>query len=245
MKKIKKYSFTLLELMLVSAVIMVLASMLLPALKKMQDKSKAIQCLNNLKQNGTGILMYCADYNETLYTMYSDGTWQFYWMEILGSQKTLNANGARLVTFPFLLQGYIGLDKNLNLAKCPVVAPESFSAPRSYGIARPQYDSPNLPVGTIQGNSFYLIPKKIRKPASFITMADAMASNLKQCSTFWYPSYNTGQLNMPHSNRTNAWFFDGHATACSEAIIIASSESEQFTTMPVSVYKRNVLVKIK
>lgn len=56
-------NFTLLELLIVCAIIMLLASILLPALKKAHQTAKEIQCKNNLRQMSTGANMYTGDYS--------------------------------------------------------------------------------------------------------------------------------------------------------------------------------------
>src|SRR5947207_1522303 len=58
--------FTLIELLVVIAIIAILASILFPVFARAREAARRTTCLSNLKQFGTGIMMYVQDYDEAM-----------------------------------------------------------------------------------------------------------------------------------------------------------------------------------
>jgi prepilin-type N-terminal cleavage/methylation domain-containing protein/prepilin-type processing-associated H-X9-DG protein len=76
--------FTLIELLIVIAIIAILASMLLPALKRAREGAKRIACANTQKNIGHATFMYVDDYGGYLPSCSMDmtgGTWRVNWVK--------------------------------------------------------------------------------------------------------------------------------------------------------------------
>jgi prepilin-type N-terminal cleavage/methylation domain-containing protein/prepilin-type processing-associated H-X9-DG protein len=90
--------FTVLELMVVVAILAVLASLLLPALSRAKGNMKRAVCLNNLAQLGKGAAMYADDFNQVLFPV--------------TNRPAILRNGAAIhewTAYNPLMRGYVGL----------------------------------------------------------------------------------------------------------------------------------------
>src|ERR1700760_715372 len=91
-------AFTLIELLVVIAIIAILAAILFPVFAQAREKARAISCLSNLKQIGTGMMMYTQDYDENLCPPF------------------VGATGPNAQTWDRLVQPYL---KNTAITQCP------------------------------------------------------------------------------------------------------------------------------
>ncbi len=103
-----KRAFTLIEVLVVVAIIALLVSILLPALNRARDQGKSTQCLNNLRQIGTTMAYYATDSKDYIPPFTYPITFRFknnantypdpYWFQVL-PWKYL-ANQYKVVTCP-------------------------------------------------------------------------------------------------------------------------------------------------
>ena len=86
--------FTLIELLIVIAIIAILAGMLLPALNRARESARTTQCLGNLKQQGTVMMLY-QDSNNS-------------WVPVKTFKALTDGGGTCDQSWAFLLLEYMG-----------------------------------------------------------------------------------------------------------------------------------------
>jgi prepilin-type N-terminal cleavage/methylation domain-containing protein/prepilin-type processing-associated H-X9-DG protein len=114
-------AFTLIEILVVVAIIALLVAILLPALARAREQARSTQCLTQLKQMGTAIVMYSGDNRgyipgPTHYLLYRDMA------NVIAAQNTPSATAFLKINLPFFLARYMGDKRGKNLdqvATCP------------------------------------------------------------------------------------------------------------------------------
>ena len=236
LRRVKLRIFTLIELLIVVAIIAILAAMLLPALSKARDKAKAVSCVNNLRQCGLSTMSYGSDYQEYLLQLEPQGSAALYWSQVL------------------LTKGYL---KNRDLARCPSWAPFSWNAQRTYGVLRQYAGWPSIGWND-GGNTWVLKLRVVKRPenASYYADSGVMIGGLSLQQSvnlqFTENSQTTGKFHLRHFRAANAFFLDGHVSACQATELntrigafLKDNAKESFQTASIYAFDNGVMRPIR
>ncbi len=151
-----KRGFTLIELVVVIAIIAILAAILFPVFAQAREKARAITCVSNVRQIGLASAMYIQDYDETFCPSAVDVV-----------DLNYDPSGG-LVThaFVYVLQPY---SKSNLYSKCPdAPVPTKFKKARDEGRLGYSMATPS-PDGVALGS--------IDEPSSHVAFMDAQIDN--------------------------------------------------------------------
>ncbi len=135
--RLRSNGFTLIELLVVIAIIAILAAILFPVFAQARERARSTQCISNLRQSATAVLLYVQDYDDTFpVNMYlqltPNGVCVFSFYQALVSYKKSGdimlcpSDGARVSpAIAFQVAGFPPI--------CPPVLPE-FSYTHNYGL---------------------------------------------------------------------------------------------------------------
>ena len=230
-------SFTLVELLIVIAIIAILAGMLLPALNKVRDKAKSIECLNRQKQSGTIFQLYSGDNNDFIYLYYTGGDGYATYASCYGplqdpaaSVKYEQAQGL----------GYTK-DKTLKTYACPKRLPSAdqvlfryelfgvggFNRSATSGTLCESNAVVDVAVGT--SKNLYITMKRIQSPSKSILLTDSLAPKIGthngpyQYFSMYPFGTSNASFHFKHASLANILTFDGsvngrRASDCQEMV---------------------------
>jgi len=110
----RKLAFTLIELLVVIAIIAILAAILFPVFARAKAAAKQTTCISNLKQIGSSIALYMADYDD-LFPHAIDAV-DKYQPQIWNHEPEFQAQIPFMPLINDVLQPYM---KNKDIFKCP------------------------------------------------------------------------------------------------------------------------------
>jgi len=207
--KLKMRKFTLIEMLVVIAIIGILASMLMPSLQSAMSSAKSLACMNNQKQNGTTFTIYSNENNGAVF-LYSKISGQAHW-----SNKLIEN----------------GYGDNKEIFVCPDAEPTSFlDTGLTYGIRLGTwgayyytYDNQNSSafklVGPTATSTSLFYPSQYAQISKALMITDSVFTADSGSNVLYKKGrqkYSLGNnIQVRHTEKANMLWGDNHVTSLS------------------------------
>lgn len=197
--------FTLIELLVVIAIIAILAAILFPVFAQAREAARKSTCQSNLKQIGSGLMMYVQDYDETFPPVRGANTAAFMdWRQsIYPYTKNVGI---------FLCPSNSANGRNPYVGDCQTVtlAPGVPQVYVSYGFATINGNFPPANGFSYGGGSGALM-STVQAPADTLMVAESTSTCTDLCE--WCGSAAGPNAQTGHSGVSNFLFVDSHVKA--------------------------------
>ena len=209
----RRGGFTLIELIVVLALLLMLGAFLMPALGRSKSAARRAQCLSNLRQLGLAARMYWDDHEDQAFVFRGPATnggdlFWFGWLE-RGSEGQRAFDPTAGALFPYLQGRGVDLCPAFNY-HLPQFKLKATGAAYGYGY--------NLHLSAATGRPPLNI-SEVAQPSETVLFADSAQVNTWQAPAsesspmleeFYYVSATESTVHFRHQQTANGVFCDGH-----------------------------------